>query len=255
MTFISHKNTQNKKTYEQKNKKLSIIALIAGTLISLCGLANASYKVPVLGWDLHPLQPVDIAGEVSFKEKRIDRGLFTHTDAFGVGGSAVFGSAYDNRIVGGVDFIDGKNDDLFTGYLGIAGDNLYVGLNLGTNAADGDLTGDTDFNLNVGYAYDPNFFDVIVSSELNYISGGAFDFSFNVTRELFSAFGVFVNGSVEVGKTWQYTEDYEWVQGAVSAVYGLPGGGQIFGEVAYVDNQVQTDGFETVFQAGVKYTF
>lgn len=255
MTFISHKNTQNKKNMNKKNKKVSIIALITGTLISLCGLANASYKVPVLGWDLHLLQPVDIAGEVSFKEKRIDRGLFTHTDAFGVGASAVFGSAYDSQIVGGVDFIDGKNDDLVTGYIGIAGDNVYVGLNLGTNAADGNIAGDNDFSLNLGYAYDPNFFDVIVSTELNYISGGSFDFSLAGTRELFSAFGVFVSGSVEIGRTWQYAEDYEWAQGAISAVYGLPGGGQIFGEVAYVDNEVQTDGFETVFQAGVKYTF
>jgi len=239
-----------------KNKKtLSVIALITGTIISLCGLANASYKVPVLGWDLHPLQPVDIAGEASFKEKRIDRGLFTHTDAFSAGGSGVIGSAYDTPIVGGVEFIKGENDDLFTGYVGIAGDNLYVGLNLGTNAADGDIAGDTDFNLNVGYAYDPKFFDVIVSTEVNYISGGAFDLSLSASRELFSAFGVFVNGSVEVGKTWQYAEDYEWVQGAISAVYGLPGGGQVFGEVAYVDNQLQTDGFDAVVQAGVKYTF
>ena len=239
---------------KKNNKTLSMVAIVTSILFALCGFANGSYKVPVLGWDLHPEQPIDISVDAGLFEERVDRGLFTHTDAFFVKSDATIGSAYDSPIVAGVEFVNGENENFFGGYAGIAGDNLYVGTRLGTNAADGDLT-DIDIELNVGYFYNPDFYDVTLVADVNVVSGGGFDFAISAKRPIVSAFGVDVTGSVELGKTWEYTQDYEWVSGSINCVYALPTGANVFGGVSLIDNEVQTDGFESVFQIGLQHLF
>tara|TARA_R110000772_G_scaffold228788_2_gene339443 strand:+ start:1420 stop:2127 length:708 start_codon:yes stop_codon:yes gene_type:complete len=234
----------------KKNKKtLSITALIIGFF--------AATMSPVVGqgsFNLFPSQPTNLVGEVGFVEERIDGGLFTHTDALFTKVGATIGTVGDKELIASFEYVNARGDDFFGGFLGLAGENYYVGTRLGTNSADGDLSGDTDFELNFGYVHEPLFFGIVVGIDAAIVAGGAYDISIHAEREVISAFGVDVTAFAEVGKTWEYSNDYEYSLGALRGSYDLYGG-TLYGQLTAVDNEVQTDGFENVLQFGYTRSF
>jgi len=233
-----------------KNKKtLSITALIIGFL--------AATMFPVLGQDsfkLFPSQPANLVGEVGFSEERIDGGLFTHSDALFAKVTATIGTVGDKELITSFEYVNGQGDDLVGGFIGLAGGNYYVGTRLGTNSADGDLSGDTDFEFNAGYVHEPLFYGIVVGIDVAIVAGGAYDVSLNAKRDVISAFGVDITAHVEVGKTWEYSNDYEYSLGALRGSYDLYDG-TLYAQVTAVDNEVQTDGFENVLQFGYTRSF
>ncbi len=254
-----------------KNKKtLSITALVIG-LFAISMSAAQSNEAPEIvfceasecsksvicdladGIDLNLTQPTNVVGDVGFFEERIDGGLFTHSDALFGKVNATVGTLYGKDLITSLEYVDGKEDNFFGGFIGVASRDKYAGVRLATNYADGDLS-DADFEFNFGYAYEPNFYDVLVGVDFALVSGGAYDVSVNVSRELISLYGVDVTGHVEFGKTWEYSDDYEYVIGGLRASYDLSGG-TLYAQLSSVDNDIQTDGFKSVCQFGYKRGF
>lgn len=254
-----------------KNKKtLSITALVIG-LFAISMSAVQSEETPEIvfceasecsksvicdlanGLNLNLTQPTNVVGDVGFFEERIDGGLFTHSDALFGKVNATVGTLYGKDLITSLEYVDGKEDNFFGGFIGVASRDKYAGVRLATNYADGDLS-DADFEFNFGYAYEPNFYDLLVGVDFALVSGGAYDVSVNVSRELISLYGVDVTGHVEFGKTWEYSDDYEYVIGGLRASYDLSGG-TLYAQLSSVDNDIQTDGFKSVCQFGYKRGF
>ena len=257
-----------------KNKKtLSITALVIGLFaismpaaqseetpeIVICEASKCSTSVIcdlANGFDLFLTQPIGLVSEVGFFEERIDRGLFTHSDALFVKAKGTVGTVYGKNLVTSLEFADGQGDSFFGGFVGLEDENKYVGARLGTNYADGDLSGDTDLELNFGIGGLPLPFlkGVYGGVDCALVSGGGYDVSLNLNRDIGTFFNVDVTALGEVGKTWGYSDNYEYVLGALRGSYNLYGG-TLYGQVSTVDNEVQTDGFESVFQVGYTLSF
>jgi len=255
-----------------KNKKtLSITALVIGLFgismptvqseeapkIVICEASKCSKSVICdlgNGFDLFPTQPSNLVGDIGFFEKRIDGGLFTHTDAVFGKVNATVGTVYGKDLITSLEYVDGKDDNFFGGFVGIADQNTYTGIRLATNYADGDLSGDADFEFNTGFAYEPQFYDILVGVDFALVSGGAYDISVNLSRDVISLYGVNVTGHVEVGKTWEYSDNYEYAVGGLRGSYDLAGG-TLYAQLNAVDNEIQTDGFESVWQFGYNRGF
>tara|TARA_B110000495_G_C23013713_1_gene599958 strand:+ start:743 stop:1495 length:753 start_codon:yes stop_codon:yes gene_type:complete len=249
----------------KKNKKtLSITALAIGLFavsmsavrsqeIIACG-EPADCQEIFVGLDLFPTQPTNLVGEVGFSEERIDGGLFTHSNALFAKVNATVGTVYGKDIITSLEYGNGKEGDFFGGYLGLASNNYYFGTRLAPNSADGDLTGDTDFEFNFGYVYEPMFLGLLLGVDVAIVSGGAYDVSLNAERDIASLFGVDVTAYAEVGKTWEYSADYEYTLGALRGSYDLYDG-TLYAQLSVVDNEIQTDGFESSLQIGFTRSF
>ena len=232
------------------NKKtLSITALVIGLFATSLSAVRGQEI-----FNLFPSQPTNLVGEVGFFEERIDGGLFTHSNALFAKVNATVGTVYDKELITSLEYVNAAGDDFFGGFLGLAGENYYVGTRLGTNSADGDLAGDTDFEFNFGYVHEPLFYGIVVGIDVAIVSGGAYDVSLNAKKDVVSAFGVDVTARVELGKTWDYSNDYEYALGALRGSYDLYDG-TLYAQVTAVDNEVQTDGFESALQFGYTRSF
>jgi hypothetical protein len=232
---------------KKNSKTVSIVALVLGLFAS-----NVTAGVLDLfgdfGFELGA--PTEIHGEAGFVKDRIDQGLFSQTDAVYASAGATLGTFNGGDVVGNLLFVG--DDSYLAGGVKIVQDNKSVGLALSDSAADG-VSGDTDLEITFGYVQG-EYAGILVSGSAALAVDGGLQVALNADRDLITIMGVNVSAHAEVGKTWGYATNYDYVLGAVRGSYAAFGGG-VYAEVAALDNGIQTDGFDGTFKLGYTKSF
>lgn len=227
------------------NKKMiALVASLIGTSISFGGLLDL---VPTT-FDLRVNIPTAVEAEVGYYKDRVETGIVTHQRDTFAKVEGQFGSLNGFDLVAGAEYVE-SSKDLFATFVRATKDNFYVGGSFSNNIADGELNDDLDFEMNVGYSYDIPFIDSKATVQLAAVQGGAYDAVFVLDRDIAFVKEWQFTARGELGTTFGYADDYNWVLGSIRATTNFLNG-QFYGELAVLDNSDYTDGFTETIQIG-----
>jgi len=185
--------------------------------------------------------------EVGYFDNRIDGGVYTaDNSAYAkLSTDITVIKSLDSALVGGLEYVDSEEYQLYTS-LGTTVKGVYVGVLFSTIESD-----DTTSELNVGYDFQVAGLDAYLAGAL--LQDGEYDAAFGIQKQIFANKFVNVCGGVELGKTFDYAEDYDYRLAHLQV--STAGDYQLFARLNLLDNDLIGADWEDTVDIGVRFTF